>query len=87
MNPRVTAVQPLAEPHAGRVLALQFSDGTRRLFDMQPFLKLPVFEPLNDRRYFERAHVDHGTVQWPGGLDFDPDTLYLDSQLTKEAQT
>ena len=62
------------------MLQLEFLDGRRATFDVSPFVHFPVFERLKDPAYFNRAEVDHGTVAWPGGIDFDPDTLYLDSR-------
>lgn len=75
MNPRVTSVA--AMPNL--MLQLEFVDGRCATFDVSPFVHLPVFEQLKEPAYFNRAKVDHGTVVWPGGIDFDPDTLYLDS--------
>ena len=75
MNPRVSYVVPMAN----LTLQLEFVDGRRATFDVSPFVRFPVFECLKDPAYFCRAAVSHGTVAWPGGIDFDPDTLYLDS--------
>ena len=74
--PRVVSV--MAMP--GSLLQLEFADGRRATFDVSPFVHFAVFEPLKDPAYFIKAKVDHGTVTWPGGFDFDPDTLYLDSR-------
>ena len=76
MNPRVKTVATLP----AMKLQLEFLDGRRATFDVSPFTDYPAFAPLKDPTYFNRAVVDHGTVAWPGGIDFDPDTLYLDSQ-------
>nr|WP_315224903.1 DUF2442 domain-containing protein [uncultured Albidiferax sp.] len=78
MNPRVKAVTALP----GLVLDLAFVDGRRALFDVAPFVVYPVFECLKDPAVFKQAVVRHGTVAWPGGIDFDPDTLYLDSRTS-----
>ena len=77
MNPRVSSVA--AMPNF--ILQLEFVDGRRATFDVSPFLHFPAFEPLRETVYFSRAKVDHGTVACPGGIDFDPDTLYLDSTV------
>jgi hypothetical protein len=76
MNPRVARVCALP----GLKWQLDFQDGRRATFDVSPYVDYPVFQRLKDPAYFSRAKVDHGTVQWPGGIDFDPDTLYLESQ-------
>ena len=75
MNPRVVSVIPMPD----LLLQLGFVDGRRARFDVSPFVNFPVFERLKDPAYFNRAAVSHGAVEWPGGIDFDPDTLYLDS--------
>ena len=75
MNPRVTSVAAISHLK----LQLEFVGGRCATFDVSPFVHLPVFERLKDPVYFSQAKVDHGTVAWPGGFDFDPDTLYLDS--------
>lgn len=75
MNPRVTAVTPLAD-HA---LLLQFNDGDRRRMDVRPYLVYPVFARLREPQFFALARADHGTVSWPAGIDLDPDSVYLES--------
>ena len=76
MNPRVTSVSALP----GLVLRLEFQNGRHAFFDVAPYVEFPVFQCLKDPAYFSRAKVDHGTVEWPGGIDFDPDTLYIESR-------
>ena len=75
MNPRVSSVNPMSDFR----LELKFADGRRAIFDASRFFDIPVFERLEDPTYFSRVKVDHITVAWPGGIDFDPDTLHLDS--------
>ena len=76
MNPRVASVRTTPD----LLLYLEFADGRRAKFDLAPYIDVPVFAPLKDPDYFSKAVISHGTVEWPGGIDFDPDTLYLDSQ-------
>ena len=76
MNPRVSSVAAMPD----LLLQLEFVDGRRAMFDVSPFVRFPVFERLKDPAYFSQAKDNHGTVAWPGGIDFDPDTLYLDSR-------
>ncbi len=57
-------------------LALTFSNGEHRRFDMAPYLHLPVFRPLENPGFFALARVDYGTVVWPGEIDIAPETLY-----------
>lgn len=57
-------------------LLLEFNTGEWRRFDMRPYLGYPVFRRLAHRGFFELAHVDYGTVVWPGDIDIAPETLY-----------
>lgn len=75
MNPRVTSAIPLKD-HA---LLLQFNNGEQRRMDVGPYLAYPVFERLREPGYFALVQADHGTVSWPGGIDIDPDSVYLES--------
>ena len=75
MNPRVTAVTP----GEGQALLLQFSNGEQRRMDVSPYLVYPVFERLREPGFFALVQADHGTVSWPGGIDLDPDSVYLES--------
>lgn len=75
MIPRVTAVTP----QVGHALLLHFSNGKRRCMSVRPYLDYVVFERLRDPEFFALAQADHGTVSWPGGIDLDPDSVYLES--------
>ncbi len=61
-------------PHA---LFLRFNDGADGEVNVLPLLIGPVFEPLRDPAFFQRAELDAvcGTVVWPNGADFAPETL------------
>ena len=69
--PRVAEVETLPD----YVLLLTFQNGEKKTFDVKPLLTLPVYEPLY--RIFDAAHVEYGTVVWPGGIDISPDKLYI----------
>lgn len=79
MNPRIVAVTA----HDDYALLLTFTNGEIRHFDMTPYLGCPAFEPLRQVAFFKLARASHGTVTWPGEIDFDPDTLYLEGQPAK----
>jgi hypothetical protein len=59
-------------------LALRFNDGTEQRIDLRPVLEGEVFGPLRDLSVFNAVELDatFGTVQWPNGADFDPETLH-----------
>ncbi len=47
--------------------------------DVSLYLAYPVFERLREPGFFALVQTDHGTVSWPGGIDLDPDSAYLES--------
>lgn len=59
-------------------LVLDFDDGTQQRIDFRPVLEGEVFGPLQDLQVFNAVELDttFGTVQWPNGADFDPETLH-----------
>jgi hypothetical protein len=59
-------------------LDLEFDDGTRQRIDFRPVLEGELFGPLQDQQVFNTVELDptFGTIQWPNGADFDPQTLH-----------
>jgi len=76
MNPRVSLVQ-YQSPY---ILILTFANNEIREFDFKPYLDYPIYEALKDENYCRKARVFNGTVIWDDFIDFDPDTLYLESK-------
>jgi hypothetical protein len=72
---RITTVEPLD----GFTVRLEFTDGTAKEIDLQPYLHGAIFEPIRrDRQMFRSVKVDArmGTIVWDNGADIDPDVLY-----------
>lgn len=64
----------------GFKVRLTFTDESRKVVDLEAFLRGPVFEPVRSSpEFFRRVSVDEeaGTIVWPNGADLDPDVLYL----------
>jgi len=82
MNPRVTEVHVM-RPYQ---LALTFANGERKAFNCEPYLNKGFFVQLKNLEYFNQVRVmqSGGTIHWPNGQDFCPDTLYLASENLKE---
>ncbi len=76
MNPRVTIVK-YESPHK---LILTFTNKEVKEFDFRAYLNYSVYEVLKDEAYCRKAKVLNGTVVWDDFVDFDPDTLYLESK-------
>ena len=72
MNLRVTKVIP----EENYCLLLEFTNGERREFDVKPYLDKGIFVKLQDKAYFQQVCLAMGTIEWPEGQDFCPDTLF-----------
>jgi len=83
LNPRVTGVVPEADYR----LRLTFSNSEVRIFEVGPLLDKGVFRELKNESAFKSVRLWHGTVQWSGGQDICPDTLYEDSVPVGEPKT
>jgi hypothetical protein len=72
-----------------RLLDVTFNNGHRKRVDVTPLLEGPIFAPLRSAKYFSQARLDTecGTVVWPNGADFAPETLAeLPSQRLKASR-
>ena len=60
------------------LLYVEFNDGSKNDVDFKKFLKLPVFEPLNDYATFSSVYLDCGVPTWKvngGVIDIAPEAL------------
>ena len=62
-------------------LALLFSTGEMRIFDVKPLFTFGRFHELADVSIFRKVRVAYDTVEWENGLDLDPEYLYEHSTL------
>ena len=76
MNPRVKNVT-YESPYK---LVLTFTNNEQKLFDFTEYLSYPIYESLKNELLCSQAKVMTGTVVWNDEVDFDPDTLYLESK-------
>ncbi len=76
MNPRVITTD-YKSPYK---LILGFANGEVKAFDISPYLSFPVYHDLQDESFCSKAKTLNGTVVWNDEIDFDPDTLYLESK-------
>ena len=75
MNPRVKNVIP----NPNFTLNITFENGEVKVFDVKPYLNKGIFKQLNSKEMFYTVKTSLGSIQWQGGQDFCPDTLYLKS--------
>ena len=78
-NIRIVSATPASES----TILINWSDGSRRLFDAAPHMHGDYFDELGDPLYFAKLRIaSHGeTVEWPNGQDFAPETLFEESRL------
>jgi hypothetical protein len=76
MNPRVKEVTP----NSNYTIRLIFDNGEEGIFDVTPYLDKGIFKELRDIQAFNSVKPFMGTIQWPNGQDFCPDTLYMESK-------
>ena len=69
----------LVEPNDDHTLTLTFENGERRLLDMKPYLKTPVFAPLIELEFFRQVRIVYGSLEWPGERDLAYNSLYAES--------
>lgn len=74
MDILLDVVRVKAKP--GHILELEFENGEIRRFDLTPYLDRKPFNRLKDSSSFFGAHIEYGTVVWPGEIDIAPETLY-----------
>jgi hypothetical protein len=71
----VKNVQPTDNYH----LILTFENGDKRLFDMNPYLNIGIFQELKDKAEFKKVKVSFDSIEWENEADFDPEVLYQNS--------
>lgn len=57
-------------------LSITFSDGVKKVVDLQPYLNDGVFTQLKDLSQFRQYGLNHWTIEWACGVDFAPEFLY-----------
>ena len=61
-------------------LEIIFENKEKKIFDVKPYLDTGVFKSLKDERIFNMVKMSYGTVEWPNGVDLDPEVLYEKSK-------
>ena len=73
----VNKVKPLSDYQ----LELTFENKEIKIFDVKPYLDTGLFRTLKDDNYFKMVKVSYDTIEWPNGVDLDPEVLYEKSKV------
>ena len=65
-------------------LELTFENKEVRIFDVKPYLDTGLFKTLRDENFFRRVKISCDTIEWPNGIDLDPEVLYEKSKVRKK---
>lgn len=59
---------------------LKFDTGEEKIYDMTEHIeKIPFFNKLKERKYFEKVKPRGNTIEWENGEDVAPENLYHES--------
>ena len=64
-------------------LELVFENKETRIFDVKPYLDTGLFKKLRDKNLFKMVKIAYDTIEWPEGIDLDPEVLYEKSKVRK----
>jgi hypothetical protein len=62
-----------------------FENNQIKIFDMNPYLETGLFQKLKDENIFSKVKISFDTIEWPGGIDLDPEILYEKSKILENA--
>jgi len=79
-RPRASDVEVLEN----YTLLLTFTNGEKRIFDVNPYFNFKPFEELKSKTLFETVHIAGLSIEWLHGQDICPDELYYNSLPAKE---
>lgn len=65
-----------AEAICAYKILVEFDNGEKKSFDVEPYIKGEWYGQLRVMEYFKRVTTDGFTVVWPDGQDICPDELY-----------
>jgi hypothetical protein len=65
-------------------LELTFENHEKRIFDVKPYLDTGLFKTLKNEKIFKMVKVSYDTIEWPNGIDLDPEVLYEKSEIRKK---
>ena len=57
-------------------LLVTFSDGNKKIVNLEPYLTGKIFGELLDKKKFVQYGLTHATIKWANGADLAPEFLY-----------
>ena len=80
MWPSVKSVSPKQD----YILSIVFDNGEEGQLDMKPVLDFGVFQRIKDYKVFNQVRVAFDAIEWPCGVDLDPEYVYKNSVGVKK---
>jgi hypothetical protein len=76
----VVNVKPLKDYE----IEITFENNEIRIFDVKDYLETGIFKKLKDKKLFNQVKISFDSIEWPGGIDLDPETLYKKGKTKEE---
>jgi hypothetical protein len=76
----VITVKPLKDYE----IELTFENNEVKIFDVKNYLETGIFKKLKDEKIFNQVKISFDSIEWPGGIDLDPEILYKKSKTKEE---
>jgi hypothetical protein len=73
--------------HENHTLTITFENNEVKMFDIVPYLRYEIFEPLKNIEEFKKFHLDFGTVCWECGAELSRDTFYIQGKTDEISAT
>jgi hypothetical protein len=65
-------------------IELTFENNEVKIFDVKDYLETGIFKKLKDKKLFYQVKISFDSVEWPGGIDLDPEILYEKSKAKEK---
>jgi len=69
------------KPLSNYKLELTFENKEKKIFDVKPYLDTGLFKTLKDEKIFKLVKISYDSIEWPNGVDLDPEVLYEKSKI------
>ena len=59
------------------IVKLIFDNNEIRFFDLKKYFHIGKFNELSNPNLFKQVKISFDSIEWPNGIDIDPEVLYL----------